>query len=56
MTEKNDTALQASYQELLEMLVQLLEEVVYPLDMLIPAIEDIIARAEILARPGAKEK
>ena len=43
-------ALRASHRALLEMLVQLLEEVVYPLDTLMPAIENIIAKAEALEK------
>ena len=43
---KREDALKISHREMLEMLVQLLEEVIYPFDKLMPTIENIIARAE----------
>lgn len=50
MNEASYEALKISHKAMLETLAQILEEIMYPVDQLIPEVEAIIAAAEKLER------
>lgn len=54
--ERDLDALRGSHKAMLEALVQILEEIMYPIDKLMPDVEAIIANAEQLEAGWVEER